>query len=247
MESSIIPPAMAIPSMPQPVQVVRFSPNSERIAIGRKDAVVRVYDLTAKGVSDDPFILRGHQLGITQIAFAPNGQWMATGSQDNTVRLWNLASSKFSPESATLYGHLGWISTLTIDQSGEYLISGSYDRTIRIWNVKHNRIGTALKEEPITLETNLGVPETLLLTRDGDKIITLGKEGCLGIYHLPSILGDEPTEEIRAITFRNGRLSISKCLLTSDAQRLIFSYDHLMDPSNNGIRLWSLQPQAFMQ
>jgi len=246
MEAGGVPMAIAIPSMPQPVQVICFSPNSDRIAVGRRDAIVRVYDLMARGVNDDPFVLRGHQLGVTQIAFAPNGQWIATGSQDNTVCLWNLASSKFAPESATLYGHIGWISTLTIDQSGEYIFSGSYDRTIRIWNVKDNRIGTALKEEPIILETNLGVPESLFITRDGDKIIALGKEGGLGIYHLPSILGHKPMEDIRAVTFRNSRLSISKCLLTSDDQLLIFSYDHLTNPSNNGIRLWALQPQSFV-
>ena len=247
MENGVIPIAITVPSMPQPVQVIQFSPNSDRLAVGRKDSIVRVYDLTVQGVNNEPFVLRGHQLGITQIVFAPSGQWIATGSQDNTVRLWNLTSSKASPESATLYGHIGWISTLTIDQTGEYLCSGSYDRTIRIWNIKRDRIGTALKEEPIILETNLGVPESLLITQDGDKIIALGNEGCLGIYHFHSLFGDDTEEHFRAVTFRNSKLSISKCLVTSDNQLLIFSYEHTSNPSNNGIRLWSLQPEPFVQ
>ena len=247
MEVGIIPMATMVPATSQPVQVIRFSPNSEQIAVGCRDAVVRVYDLLTSGVNDDPFILRGHQLGITQIAFAPSGQWMATGSQDNTVRLWNLASDKESPESATLTGHLGWISTLAIDKAGEYVFSGSYDRTIRIWNVKNDRINTALKEKPIILETNLGIPETLLLTQDGEKMMTLGREGSLGIYHLPTLLGYHTFDDVRAITFRNSRLSISKCVLTSDDQLLIFSFDHLTNASNNGIRLWALRPQAFLQ
>ena len=247
MEGGVVPTAMVIPSLPHPVQVIRFSPNSDRIAIGRKDAVVLVYDLTLRGINEEPFILRGHQLSVTQIVFAPNGQWIATGSQDNTVRLWNLTSSKASPESATLYGHLGWISTLTIDQTGEYIFSGSYDRTIRIWNVKNNRIGTALKEESIVLETNLGVLESLSITRDGDKLIALGNEGCLGIYHLPSMLRDESAGNFRAVTFHNSGLSISKFLVTTDDQLLIFSYEHLSNPLNSGIRLWALQPQPFVR
>jgi WD40 repeat protein len=247
MEAGVVPIAISVPSSPQPVQVIRFSPNSDRLAIGTKDAVVRIYDLTVRGVSDEPVILRGHQLGITQIAFAPSGRWIATGSQDNTVRLWNLASSKFSPESAVLYGHLGWISALTIDSSGEYIYSGSYDRTIRIWNVKRDRIGSALNEEPIALATSLGIPESLLITRDGDKMVVLGNEGSLGIYHLPSLRGESPEDPHRSVTFRNSRLSITQSLMTLDNQILIFSYEHLLNPLNSGIRLWSLQAQAFVQ
>ena len=247
MEAGVGLAATPVPAMPQPVQVIRFSPNSDRLAVGSKDAVVRVYELTARGISDEPFVLQGHQLGITQMAFAPNGQWLATGSQDNTVRLWNLTSSKLSPESATLYGHLGWISALTIDSTGEYILSGSYDRTIRIWNVKRDRIGTALNTKPVVLETKLGVPESLAVTQDGDKMIALGNEGNLGIYHLPSLLGVESEGYFRAVTFRDSRLSVSKCLLTADDQFLIFCYEHLSNPANSGIRLWALQPQGFVQ
>ena len=243
----IVPMASLVPSTPHPVQVLRFSPNSDRLAIGNKDAVVRVYDLTMRGVNEEPFVLRGHQLGITQIAFAPSGQWIATGSQDNTVRLWNLTSSKFAPESATLYGHDGWISALSINQTGEYIFSGSYDRTIRIWHVTRDRIGSALNEMPIALETRLGVPGELLITRDDDKMIVLGNEGSLGIYHLPSLFDNSPDYHRWAVTFRNSRLSISQCLTTSDDQLLIFSYEHLMNSSNSGIRLWPLLPQTFVR
>ena len=247
LEAGVVPVAMPVSSMPQPVQVIRFSPNSDRLAIGCKDAIAWVYDLSVRGVGDDPFVLRGHLLGVTQIAFAPSGQWMATGSKDNTVRLWNLTSSRFSPESATLYGHLGWISALTIDSTGEHIVSGSYDQTIRIWHVKRDRIGTAVTGEPIVLETNLGVVESLSITDDGDKVIALGNEGSLGIYHLPVLWSDDSLEHCRAITFRNSQLSISKSLVTADDQLLIFSYEHLLNPLNSGIRLWSLRAGTFMQ
>jgi len=247
MEAGVVPIATPVPSKPEPVRIIRFSPNSDRLAVGSQDAVIRIYDLAARGIEEEPFILRGHQLGITQIAFAPCGQWLATGSQDNTVRLWNLTSDRSSPESATLFGHMGWISALTIDHSGQYILSGSYDRTIRIWNITRNRIITALNTQPIILKTNLGVPESLALTQDGDKMIVQGSEGSLGIYHLPSLLEDDPEDFFRAITFRNSRLSISKNLLTTDDQLLIFSYEHLTNPSNNGIRLWALRTQPFVR
>jgi len=247
MDVGVVPMATPVPSMPQAVQVLRFSPNSDRLAIGGKDAVVHVFDLVGRGVADTPFILRGHQLGITQIVFAPCGQWLATGSQDNTVRLWNLTSPQAIPESTTLFGHIGWISALTIDQSGEYILSGSYDRTIRIWNVRQNRIATAIATPPIILRSNLGIPESLAITRDGDKMMVLGSEGSLGIYHLPSLLGDDSDDYYRAVTFRNSRLSISKSMLTTDDQLLIFSYEHLSNPANNGIRLWALQTQLFVR
>jgi len=246
METGVIPMATPVPSMPQQAQIARFSPHSDRLAVVGKDAIVRVYDLKAKEVNEEPLVLRGHQLGITQIAFAPCGQWLATGSRDNTVRLWNLTSSKASPESTTLFGHIGWISALTIDPSGEYIFSGSYDRTIRIWSMQYSQMA-ALTAQPIVLKTNLGVPESLAVTQDGDKMIVLGSEGSLGIYHLPSLFEDDPEDYFRAVTFRNSGLSISKSLLTTDDQLLIFSYEHLLNPSNSGIRLWALQMQPFVQ
>ena len=245
MESGVVPMATLLPAAPQSTQIIQFSPNSDRLAVGSKDAIVRVYDLNTRGVGEEHFILRGHKLGITQIVFAPCGQWVATGSQDNTVRLWNLTASRLSPESTTLSGHIGWISALTIDKTGEYIISGSYDRTIRIWNIRRNRI--TLNAQPIVLKTNLGVPESLALTQDGDKMVVLGSEGSLGIYHLASLLADDPENDYRAVTFRNSEFSISRSLLTTDDQLLIFSYEHLSNPLNNGIRLWALQAQPFVQ
>jgi WD40 repeat protein len=246
--AGVVPMAIPVPLEPQPIQILRFSPNSDRLAIGTKDAAVRIYDITTQGAAEEPLVLQGHQLGITQIVFAPNGEWIATGGQDNTVRLWNLNSPKDAPESTTLLGHIGWISALTIDQTGEYILSGSYDRTIRVWNVKQSRIATAMNVPPIILKTNLGIPESLAITRDGDKMIVLGSGGTLGIYHLPSLLGDDESEDFfRAVTFRNSKFSISKNLLTTDDQLLIFSYEDASNPLNNGIRLWALQSQSFVR
>ena len=250
MEAGSLPAAMLVSSTsPQPVQVVRFSPNSDRLAVGRKDAAVWVYDLTGGRVNDEPIVLQGHLLGITQIAFAPCGKWIATGSQDNTVRLWDLSHSQSATELATLYGHIGWISALSIDASGEYIVSGSYDRTIRIWNVRRDRLDMAVHRGPtVLLETSLGIPETLLVTQNGDKLIALGDEGSLGIFHLPSLLAGDPEALHRSVTFRNRRLSISECLLMGyDQQYLIFSYEHLLNPANSGIRLWSLYPYALVR
>jgi WD40 repeat protein len=250
MELGNIPTAMPISSASmQPTQVVRFSPNSDQLAIGRKAAVVGVYDLTARGVNGDPITLQGHQLGITQIAFAPCGRWIASGSQDNTVRLWDLSPYQIGAELATLYGHIGWISALSIDPTGEYIVSGSYDRTIRIWNVKRDRLDATVHRGPtVLLETNLGIPEALLITQDGDKLIALGDVGSLGIFHLPSLLEGDSEALDRSVTFRNRRLSISQCLLLGDEQQfLIFSYEHLQNPANSGIRLWSLDPFSLAQ
>jgi WD40 repeat protein len=247
METGIVPTAVSAPSAPLPAQVIRFSPNSDRLAIARRDAAVYVYDLTVRGVKEEPFVLRGHQFGITQMAFAPSGQWLATGSQDNTVRLWNLTGSKSTPESVTLYGHVGWISALTVDTMGENIFSGSYDRTIRVWHIQGDRIGSVLNTEPIVMETRLGVPVSLSVTEETDKMIIRGDEGSLGIYHLPSLLGGAAEEDVQAVTFRNSKLSISHCLLTPNDQLLIFSYEHLSKSSNNGIRLWPLQPQPFTE
>ncbi|MDR0522221.1 MAG: hypothetical protein LBH00_10265 [Planctomycetaceae bacterium] len=243
MEDGMLPAAVPL-SASQPAQVIRFSPASEYLAVGRKDAAAAVYPLTVKKDHTEAIILRGHQLAVTQIIFAPDSSWIATGSMDNTIGLWELTPAKKLPEPVMLHGHLGWISTLAVDKTGEHLYSGCYDRTIRVWQLEKNRIVSALDHEPAVLELNTGVPESLSLTSDGGKLIVLGNDGSLGIYSVPLL---RQPEDRRSIIFRNSKLSIRKNGVASDGSLLIFSYDNLADPSGSGIRLWHLHTPGLLR
>jgi WD40 repeat protein len=250
--SGTIPSAKTLPNALQPIQTMLFSPDSKRLAVGGMDALVRVYDLTEEGISGDPILLRGHQLSVTVLAFAPNSQWLATGSHDNTVRLWKLTSSRLAPESVTLLGHLGWISSIAVDSAGQYLYTGSYDKTVRIWKIDEGKIETALKTEPVIIDGNQGIIQKVLVSKSGEKLISLGGDGSLTIYRLPiesENAADNGADEaeLRSLVFRNRELPITESLLTSDDEWLVFSYTNQQAPANSGIRLWSLKLQELLR
>jgi WD40 repeat protein len=67
------------------VNVIAFSPDSKRLAVGSNEEVVRLWDLVSR---QEVTTLKGHQGGVIAVAFSPHGRILATGGRDNTVKLW---------------------------------------------------------------------------------------------------------------------------------------------------------------
>ena len=70
------------------INVVRWSPNGQRLASGDDDGVVKVWSLKQHGVArylDARSPLHG-------LRASPNGKWIAVGTEDGRVLLWNSTS-----------------------------------------------------------------------------------------------------------------------------------------------------------
>jgi WD40 repeat protein len=242
LDTGLVPSAVSIQSLPENVKAIRFSPDSEKLAVGGNDGVLRIYELSGDGISNTPRFFRGHLLPITHINFAPNGQWLATGSQDNTVRLWNLKSTQLSPESVVLEGHAGWISALAIDALGEHVYSGGYDSTVKCWKVTGNKIESAVNNMSTIVgnaveNTAFGIADRIIPVPDGSKVIINDRSGILRINEVPK--DNQPASE-NTIVFRNSTLPITDCLMAQDGNWLIFCYENVMSSNNSGSRLWHL-------
>jgi WD40 repeat protein len=260
LETGLIPSALAITCPSTDVKVLRFSSDSQKLAFGGSDAVVRIYDLSDDGIGSEPKLLRGHLLAVTHIEFAPNGQWLATGSQDNTVRLWNWKSTQLSPDSVVLEGHTGWISVITVDAAGEYVYSGSFDRTVKRWKVNGGKIETAA-ESGVTINADCGIPERIITAAESNAgnsmVIINGTGGSLFLAEAPAAenqtnnLTQNPTENQTDggdfITFRNSSLPISNCAVIQNGSALVFCYENKLSPGNSGIRLWHLNTAGILQ
>lgn len=66
-----------------------YSSDGSRIAIGRYDGVIRVFDATSTELISD---LEGHTGRVASIDFDPSGDRLVSGSYDTTVRVWNITT-----------------------------------------------------------------------------------------------------------------------------------------------------------
>jgi len=63
-----------------------YSPDSQTIATGHDDSVVRIWDCETGGISA---LLRGSESAITSVAFAPDGRRIAAGTANGDVHVWD--------------------------------------------------------------------------------------------------------------------------------------------------------------
>ena len=84
------------------VESVSFSPDSQTIASGGSDDIVRLWDVDTR---TEIGTLQGHTGYVSSVSFSPDGKTIASGSHDNTVRLWDVATLT---EIGVLAGHTSW-------------------------------------------------------------------------------------------------------------------------------------------
>ena len=113
-----------------PITAVAISPDSQEIATGSDDGLVRVWDQTTGQVKLE---LSGHGPMVRSVKFVPKHHWVASGGIDSTIRVWDLDSAT---EIRCIKGHVGGIETIACSSNGKWIASGSKDTTVRIWEIE---------------------------------------------------------------------------------------------------------------
>jgi len=112
-----------------------FSQDARLLAVGGKDAVVRL-----RGAESGKLIrsLTGHAEDVNCVSFSRNGELLATGSEDKTVRLWDVATGKQTRQFTVSKkpAHV----VFSPDRLGRNVLAvGSEDGRMRLWAVKDGR------------------------------------------------------------------------------------------------------------
>jgi WD40 repeat protein len=68
-----------------PIWMVTFSPDGERLVSTSRDRTVRVWDVAT---GQELLVLRGHSKLVQSAKFSPDGRRLVTESWDGTVRVW---------------------------------------------------------------------------------------------------------------------------------------------------------------
>ena len=118
-----------------------FSPDGTRLASGRLDRTVRLWDTAGNNEpillqkqSLSPALLRSTQEfvdGPNVLLFSPDGKILACGEGQN-VKLWDITTAELI---TTFRGHIGLVDYLTFSPDGSILASASEDGTVLYWNI----------------------------------------------------------------------------------------------------------------
>lgn len=118
---------------------VAFSPDSQIIATGGADQIIRLWDIRNGACLHT---LQGHSGWIYSLTFSADGKYLASAGEDETeVFLWDLGTFQMM----ALEGHTESVHCVAFTPDGKYLVSGSDDETICLWNLHHNFACTILK------------------------------------------------------------------------------------------------------
>jgi WD40 repeat protein len=105
-----------------------FSPDGALLARASREGTVSLWDVASGELVD---VLRGHLLGVHDVAFSPDGQRLASASAKNeAVKLWDVASRH---EVATLAGEGSLFDRVKFSPDGTLLVGINSQGRAHIW------------------------------------------------------------------------------------------------------------------
>ncbi|KAI9474487.1 Chromatin assembly factor 1 subunit [Coemansia sp. RSA 989] len=128
-----------------PVNVVRFSPASGRLASAGDDGVIIIWrqvdsppaaladhleDSAGKETWRPAAMLRGSLADICDLAWSPDGAFLVSASVDNTARVWDAREARCVQ---VLADHSHYVQGVAWDPLNEFVATQSSDRSLRIY------------------------------------------------------------------------------------------------------------------
>lgn len=126
--------------------ILALAQNSSYVASASDNFTIALWlksDLTSKTWTDlaAPFILRGHNGGVTCLSFSPNGKQLLSGGKDQALMIWKVDSSSPALSQTISPCHGDWITGCAWTSSA--VLSCSSDCKLRIWDIQ---TGNLLRE-----------------------------------------------------------------------------------------------------
>ena len=121
------------------VSTLRFTPQSEVLAIGGKDGRVSLWNLQSGAMI---FESKKHSATVNAIAFSADGKLMATGSDDRSAIIWEVGAGKARH---TLKGHDFTVTSLAFSPGDDLLAVGSGNASVVLWDVSTGKLNRVMK------------------------------------------------------------------------------------------------------
>ncbi len=144
---------------PDTVTCVAYTPNSNTVATGCGDGLLRLWDV-ASGVKRAE--LPGHTDRIMCLAISHDGTTIVTGSDDASICIWNIVSGKLV---YTLRGSTQAVRNVAFSPDGTRIVAVSEDGIGRVWDIASQEQIAILSARNIRLRQ-------ALFTDDGERIVS---------------------------------------------------------------------------
>jgi sterol desaturase/sphingolipid hydroxylase (fatty acid hydroxylase superfamily) len=149
---------------------VAMSPDGKRIAAGKLDGTIDVWDATTE---QQPQTLVGHTRAVRSVAISADGKLIVSGSYDGTVRLWDARTG--APQGC-LTGQGGFVLSVAVSGDGRWIASAGPGGVVKVWNALSG-------QEKLALPGDGTAVLAVALSRDGRRLV-LAEGRTIRIYDI---------------------------------------------------------------
>ena len=121
---------------PHEVLGLKFTPDSQQLVSGGRDAKIRHWDLRTGNIIK---ILSGHKNDVLSLDLSTDGRIVASSSYHGSMKLWNLHSGNII---RSITNHDKQTESIVISPDRQYLLSGDSSGSIHLWNMNNGRLVT---------------------------------------------------------------------------------------------------------
>ncbi|HEX5219680.1 MAG TPA: WD40 repeat domain-containing serine/threonine-protein kinase [Verrucomicrobiae bacterium] len=163
------------------LRIANFTPDGRLGVSPSVEGVARVWDAKTGKVLLSSM---RHQGVVAHAVFSPNGKLVATAGRDNEARIWNAQTGRVV---ASPLVHRAAVHQVRFSADSKRLITVARDATMRLWDVES---GQPLTDVLPCRRFTSG--EALLLTANGDTLITAGFDNTIQVGRVPVAPGPVP-------------------------------------------------------
>lgn len=244
-----------IPSGDSRVTTISWSPTSERIAVGRLDGDLMIFDIPSE---ESTILSNDGNHAVNVISWKPDGSRLASGYEDGIVKIWNLSNegleTVFEQHTAVIQG-IAWnphddrIASvdnrqLLIWNANDGQLSNSHDgRKFVKWMSDGNSLYTqGLVDDKWTIvlwDTVQDISSTLVVTLESDRLIEVAISPDEN-YAATLSYGGSTTESVRVWDLNTGNLVHTVAGYTLPVDTVAWSPDdgQLSSTHGNIVYLW---------